>query len=230
MITPNTATLNNTERLKLILLTIALNVTAVIVFANLSFSDWRTGMVLNLVDNALLISYIVYRRDYFLLRLVFFGLALGFTELIADAWLVDHTRTLDYAIGGGPMLWRSPLWMPFAWEVVAVQFAVLGLWLVERFKQTGLFLAGLIGAVNIPFYEEMALRTKWWAYRDCRMFLHTPYYIIAGEFFIVLAIVLLARNVHKQNSWASTLSGVVAGIAIFVCYKVAYCVIELNRI
>jgi hypothetical protein len=24
----------------------------------------------------------------------------GFTELAADAWLVDYTRTLDYSIGG----------------------------------------------------------------------------------------------------------------------------------
>jgi hypothetical protein len=58
---------------------------------------------LNLVDNALLIGFILVRRD---------------------AWLVDYTRTLDYSIGGGPMIWRSPLWMPLAWEVVAVQFGL----------------------------------------------------------------------------------------------------------
>ena len=46
----------------------------------------------------------------------------GLAELLADAWLVDYTRTLDYSIGGGPMIWRSPVWMPQAWEVVAVQF------------------------------------------------------------------------------------------------------------
>lgn len=227
---PATVTVNNPQRLKLILFTIALNVLAVIVFARMPWSDWRTGMVLNLTDNAILIGYAVFYRDAFLGRLIAFGLALGFTELIADAWLVDHTRTLDYSIGGGPMLWRSPLWMPFAWEVVAVQFAVLGLWLVERFKQTGLLLTGLIGAVNIPFYEEMALRTNWWAYQNCKMFLHTPYYIIVGEFFIVVAIVLLAGNIYKQNMIKSLISGVVGGIAIFACYKIPYCLIELNRL
>lgn len=217
---------NNTERLKLILLTIAVNITAVIVFSNISWSDWRTGMVLNLIDNALLLAYFLLRRDYFLLRLMIFGSALGFTELIADAWLVDYTRTLDYSIGGGPMLWRSPLWMPLAWEVVAVQFAVLGLWLKERFRHSGLFLAGFIGAVNIPFYEEMALRTNWWVYRNCKMFLHTPYYIILGEFLIVLAIVLLARNIDKKNLRTAAVCGMKGGLAVFICYAAAYYLIE----
>jgi hypothetical protein len=54
-----------------------------------------------------------------LARFLLFGVVVGLTELAADAWLVDYTRTLDYSIGGGPMIWRSPLWMPLAWEVVA---------------------------------------------------------------------------------------------------------------
>jgi len=36
----------------------------------------------------------------------FFGLVAGIVELAADAWLVDGTRTLDYSVGGGPMIWR----------------------------------------------------------------------------------------------------------------------------
>jgi hypothetical protein len=197
-----------------------------IFFANVPWSDWRTGMVLNLTDNAILIAYAVFRRDRFMLHLICFGLALGFAELAADAWLVDHTRTLDYSIGGGPMIWRSPLWMPFAWEVVAVQFAVLGDWLMRKFSRRGLWLAGLIGAINIPFYEEMALGTKWWAYYDCRMFLHTPYYIILGEFFIVVAIVLLARRIKIENFAATILYGAAGGLAIFVCYAAAFLICE----
>jgi hypothetical protein len=66
----------------------------------------------------------------------------GFAELPADAWLVDYTRTLDYSIGGGPMIWRSPVWMPLAWEVVAVQFGYIGLRLWERFGKGGLLAIG----------------------------------------------------------------------------------------
>ena len=77
-------------------------------------------------------------RDELLGRFVIFGLAVGITELAADTWLVDYTRTLDYSVGGGPMIWRSPLWMPLAWEVVALQFGYIGLRLWERFDKVGL--------------------------------------------------------------------------------------------
>ena len=90
-------------------------------------------------------------------RFLLFGIVVGFCELPADAWLVDYTRTLDYSIGGGPMIWRSPLWMPLAWEVLAVQFGYIGLRLWERFGKVGLVMIGLLGAINIPFYEEISV-------------------------------------------------------------------------
>jgi hypothetical protein len=82
------------------------------------------------------------------------------------------------------MIWRSPLWMPLAWEVVAVQFGYVGLRLWERFGKTGLLMIGLLGAINIPFYEEMARRIRWWQYspESVRgMISYTPWYIIVGE-------------------------------------------------
>jgi iron complex transport system substrate-binding protein len=51
--------------------------------------------------------------------------------------------------------------MPFAWEVVAVQFGYIGLRLWKRFGWPGLLTIGLLGAINIPFYEEMARRMEW---------------------------------------------------------------------
>lgn len=212
----------NLSRFKIVLFTILLNIVAVIIFAHAPWSNWRTGMALNLLDNSILIAFVWTKRDSLLGHLLVFGLVLGFSELLADAWLVDYTRTLDYSIGGGPMLWRSPLWMPFAWEIVAVQFAVLGEWLVEKFKNVGFVLAGLAGAINIPFYEEMALPAKWWAYHHCRMIFHTPYYIILGEFLIVICIVVLGRRV-KSLRWENTLiAGVLGGLSIFVCYTLAF--------
>lgn len=70
--------------------------------------------------------------------------------LPADAWLIDYTRTLDCSIGGGPMIWRSPLWMPLAWQVVAVQFGYIGLRLWERFGKVGLLILGLLGWIEDP--------------------------------------------------------------------------------
>src|SRR5919204_2077915 len=106
-------------RLCAVIATIVINVTVVSLLTFAPWSDWRTGAALNVIDNCLLVGFTVVRRDALLARFLFFGVVVGFTELAADAWLVDYTRTLDYSIGGGPMIWRSPLWMPLAWEVVA---------------------------------------------------------------------------------------------------------------
>jgi hypothetical protein len=40
----------------------------------------------------------------------------------------------------------------------------IGLRLWERFGKTGLLVIELLGAINIPFYEEMARRIHWWQY------------------------------------------------------------------
>src|SRR5262245_46318694 len=129
---PHAAIQLERARLIVVLTTIALNLVAVIIFAVLPGSDWRTAVLLNILDHAVLLTHILRRRDTLLLHFLVFGLTLGLVELTADAWLVDVTHTLDYSICGGPMLWRSPFWMPLAWEVVAVQFGYIGLRLVER--------------------------------------------------------------------------------------------------
>jgi hypothetical protein len=213
-------------RLRVVLATIVLNVAAVALLTLAPWSDWRTGVALNFLDNALLLGFALWRRDGLLGRLMLFGLAVGLAELPADAWLVDKTLTLDYSVGGGPMIWRSPFWMPLAWEVVAVQFGYLGLRLRDRFGYAGWLMAGILGAINIPFYEEMARRISWWEYSGCRMISGTPYYIILGEFGIVVALAFLAERV-KNGSWGGAIfAGVAGGLAIFVCYAAAYAVTD----
>ena len=93
-------------RLCVVIATIVINVIAVSLLAFAPWSDWRTGAALNVVDNCLLVAFTVVRRDALLARFLLFGVVVGLTELAADAWLVDYTRTLDYSIGGGPMIWR----------------------------------------------------------------------------------------------------------------------------
>jgi hypothetical protein len=213
---------SETDRLRIVLATIVINIVGVSLLAFAPWSDWRTGLALNAIDNALLIGFAWKKRDALIGRLIVFGLAVGLVELAADAWLVGYTRTLDYSIGGGPMLWRSPLWMPLAWEVVAVQFGYIGLRLSERFGGRGLMAVALLGAVNIPFYEEMAKRIHWWQYAGCRMISYTPYYIILGEFGIALALAVLARTLRRGSWVVAGLSGAAGGAAIFVCYAIAF--------
>ena len=44
---------------------------------------------------------------------------------------------------------------------MAMQSGYIGLRLWEHFAKGGLLMIGLLGAVNIPFYEEMARRIHW---------------------------------------------------------------------
>ena len=205
-------------RLCVVIATIVINVIAVSLLTFAPWSDWRTGAALNFVDNFLLVGFTVVRRDALLARFLLFGVGVGLTELAADAWLVDYTR--------GPMIWRSPLWMPLAWEVVAVQFGYIGLRLWERFGNPGLLMIGLLGAINIPFYEEMARRIHWWQYSGCRMISYTPWYIIVGEFGIALVFALLARTLRRDSWRVAIVAGAAAGVSIFVCYAVAFLVTD----
>ena len=209
-------------RLAVVLATVAINMVAVTLLAFAPWSDWRTGAALNLIDNCLLVGFAIVRRDRLLGRFLLFGLVVGITELAADAWLVDYTRTLDYSVGGGPIIWRSPIWMPLAWEVVAVQFGYLGLRLWERFGRVGLLLVALLGAINIPFYEQMARKIHWWQYGGCRTLSFTPWYIIVGEFGIALALARLAGSLRRGSSRTAVVAGVAGGLSIFICYAVAF--------
>jgi len=218
---PNDTSLER-DRLRVVIATIVINIVAVSLLTFAPWSDWRTGVALNIVDNCLLVGFVLVRRDALLARFLLFGFVVGFTELAADAWLVDYTHTLDYSIGGGPMIWRSPIWMPLAWEVVAVQFGYIGLRLWERFGKLGLLVIALLGAINIPFYEEMARRIHWWQYGGCRMISLTPWYIIVGEFGIALAFALLARTLRRGSVRTAIIAGVAGGISIFACYGAAF--------
>jgi len=222
---PNDTSLER-DRLRVVIATIVINIVAVSLLTFAPWSDWRTGVALNIVDNCLLVGFVLAKRDALLARFLLFGLLVGFTELAADGWLVDYTHTLDYSIGGGPMIWRSPFWMPLAWEVVAVQFGYIGLRLWERFGNLGLFLIGLLGAINIPFYEEMARRIHWWQYSGCRMISLTPWYIIVGEFGIALAFALLARTLRRGSVRTALIAGVAGAISIFACYAVAFLITD----
>jgi hypothetical protein len=124
------------------------------------------------------------------------------------------------------MIWRSPFWMPLAWQVVAVQFGYIGLRLWERFGKLGLLVIALLGAINIPFYEEMARRIHWWQYSGCRMISFTPRYIILGEFGIALTFALLALTVRRGSWRVAIFAGVAGGLSIFACYVIAFLVTD----
>jgi len=85
---PNDTSLER-DRLRVVIATIVINIVAVSLLTLVPWSDWRTGVALNIVDNCLLVGFVLVKRDALLARFLLFGLVVGFTELAADAWLVD---------------------------------------------------------------------------------------------------------------------------------------------
>jgi hypothetical protein len=116
--------------------------------------------------------------------------------------------------------------MPLAWEIVAVQFGYIGLRLWERFGKTGLLIIGLLGAINIQFYEGMVRRIHWWQYGGCRMISYTPWYIIVGEFSIAVAFASLARTLRRDSWRVAVIAGVAGGASIFASYAVAFLITD----
>ena len=72
-------------RLAVVLTTVAISVGGVVLFSTVPWSDWRTGLLLNLVENALLIAFSIWYRDRLIPHLMLFGFAVGLAELLADA-------------------------------------------------------------------------------------------------------------------------------------------------
>jgi hypothetical protein len=89
----------------------------------------------------------------------------------------------------------------------------------ERFGKTGLLMIGLLGVINIPFYEEMARRIHWWQYSRCRMISFTPWYIILGEFGIA---VVLALTLRRGSLRQAVIGGTGGGHSILACYALTF--------
>lgn len=217
------------KRLQTVLATVALSVGTVVLLRDRPWSDGRTAITLNAVSISVFLWHIARYKDRVLARLLLFGLGFGVMELVADALCVRYTRTLDYTVAHSPMLWLSPFWMPTAWMIVAAQIGYLGHRAIARFgTAAGMALTALLGAVNIPFYEEMAYHAHWWQYRHCRMLGHTPLYIIAAEMVIGLTLGPLAlRALHAGATWRIALvAGLVGGLSTIWGGLIGYGMVE----
>jgi hypothetical protein len=184
-------------------------------------TGWISALILSFLVLTVDFVYIIKKEDHFLGKLIIFGLAAGITELLADAWLVDQTKTLFYE-HGEPLLVDSPIYMPVAWAVVLVQIGYIGYWISQRKGLlTGTLAAGVIGGVIIPIYESCAKGAGWWYYNDVgHMFWNAPYYIILGEFILALALPYLFVQVRKREFYWAVPLGVLMGLWIWVAYAV----------
>lgn len=208
-------------RFKFILITLGF-VAAWIIINSFFKTGWKTALLLSFIVLIVDFIYIIKKDDQFLGKLIIFGLVAGVTELLADAWLVEQTKTLFYE-HGEPLLVDSPIYMPVAWAVVLVQIGYIGYWIsLRKGLVLGTLAAGLIGGVIIPVYESCAKGAGWWFYDDPQHIIwNAPYYIILGEFILALALPYLFTQIRRREFYWAVPIGVLMGLWIWLAYAVS---------
>lgn len=179
-----------------------------------------TGTALTAVAVTVMVCYIIMRDDELGQKFMLACLVAGFMELFADWYLINIHKSLTY-MPGGPFVWASPLYMPFAWMGNLFIFGVIGRWFDGKWNlATASVVIGILGGILLPYWEFTAKYAGFWYYHDTPMLGPVPYYIIFGEFFIIAALPLTFRLVKRVSWLASFGTGIVLGLWIFVAYRV----------
>ncbi|WBO83915.1 DUF6989 domain-containing protein [Hymenobacter yonginensis] len=208
-------------RLPVMLGLMALGILALI-HDSLTGLGWTTAARWGYSLTAAYALYALWARDVVVARLLGFALAAGLAELPADAYLVHTTGTLVYP-QPEPMLWASPVYMPFSWAVVLTQIGFVAWLLLPRLGpwRTGLLLVPVSG-VLIPLYEKWAINAGWWQYRGAPSWHGVPYYIFLAEALLMLPVPwLLLRAVGKGGRWLP-LAGLAEGVVMLLACLLAF--------
>ena len=183
---------------------------------------WKFGALSAFVALAVTVVYLALTRDRVIGALLLFGLLVGFGELPADALDVSWSKTLFYP-QDEPLLWTSPLYMPFAWAIVMVQMGFIAWWMTNRW---GLLIAtvvlGVLGASYVPMFELMASHADYWHYDNCYLVLGTtPVYVIVTESAICVSLPLLIGRIHQLRWPGILLVAVIEAIWMFGAEAIA---------
>jgi hypothetical protein len=175
---------------------------------------WYVGFVDLFLTAMLLVLVIRWRPVRPILgRLMLAGLVAGFCELFTDASGQYVVHSLMYP-AGELTIWTSPLYMPLSWLVTLTYLGYIS-WRLRALLgwRTAILLCGLLGAIDIPFFEEISYYGGWWRYVPTHLMLgHTPAYVALFEGLVVAALPLLLYRLERRSWIESVALGVVIGI------------------
>ena len=184
----------------------------VLSFINITTHWLYIGYIEVILSLYLLALLLLQRMRPLVGRLLLAGFIAGICELFTDASGQSVAHSLIYPTGE-PTLWTSPLYMPLSWMVILTHLgyiawrlrAILGL-------RKATLIAGFLGAVQIPLYEEMAFYGGWWQYKPTHLMLgHTPLYVLLFEGLIVAALPLLYDRIERRAWSHVALIGIIVG-------------------
>ena len=174
----------------------------VLSFINVT-THWSNVGTITVILSLYLLSLVgVQRLRPLVGRLLFAGVIAGLCELFTDASGQSVAHSLLYPVHE-PMLWASPLYMPLSWMVILTHLGYVA-WRLRALigVPKASIIAGMLGAIQIPIYEEMAYYGGWWQYKPTHLMLgHTPLYVLLFEGLIVAALPLLYDRIERR-AWA----------------------------
>ena len=184
----------------------------VLSFINVT-THWSSVGTITIILSLYLLTLLCWQHIRPLLgRLLLASFLAGICELFTDASGQSVAHSLIYPMGQ-PTLWTSPLYMPLSWMVILTHLGYVA-WRLRALVgvRKAALIGGLLGAIQIPIYEEMAYYGGWWRYKPTHLMLgHTPLYVLLFEGLIVAALPLLYDRIERRAWLHVALIGIIVG-------------------
>jgi hypothetical protein len=184
---------------------------------------WYVGLIEVFLTLYLLVWLLAQKIRPLLGRLLLAGFIAGLCELFTDASGQYVAHSLIYP-AGALMLWTSPLYMPLSWTVVLTHLGYVA-WRLRTLLgwRRATLVSAILGAIQIPVFEEMAYYGGWWRYKPVHLMIgHTPIYVLLFEGLLVAALPLFFDRIERRSWKQVVLIGVIVGVWMPVAALVAW--------
>jgi hypothetical protein len=185
---------------------------------------WYVGFI-DLFLVALLLMLLISLSTFrpLLGRLMLMGLIAGICELFTDASGQNIVHSLIYP-KGELTIWTSPVYMPLSWLVTLTYLGYISWRLRALFGwRIAIILCGVLGAIDIPFFEEISYYGGWWQYVPTHLMLgHIPAYVALFEGLIVVILPLLLHRLERRSWIETVMLGIVIGVWMAISALVAW--------
>ena len=186
---------------------------------------WLYVGSLDLLLTAVLLLFLMTMRTFrpLLSRLMVAGLVAGMCELFTDASGQFVVHSLIYPTGE-LTIWTSPLYMPLSWLVTLTYLGYFG-WRLQALLglRVAMFVCGLLGAIDIPLFEELSYHGGWWRYEPTHLMLgHIPAYVALFEGLIAVILPLLFDRLERRTWLETVVLGGIIGIWMAIAALTAW--------
>jgi hypothetical protein len=182
---------------------------------------WASATASVVIVLAMLAVFCARHPEPLFARLLVFGIAVGFTELLNDTWLIDK-GILVYN-PGGPDVLETPLYMPFCWALIFVTNGTIAIWLYQKLGgwKAALGMA-IISGLYIPIFEATAAKALWWHYEKVPMlFGLAPTFVVLSEALLALPLPWMSVRLARAGYPVAIALGIVEGLVVWVTSALA---------